>query len=182
MSKQQNSLAYLVSSKDLERKINHPIKIVQYKDLYEYQSLGELMQNSSLSILIILINTSPNNTGHWTCLIRQNNLLTYFDSYGKKVDQELKYISNQNRIVLNETKPYLTNLIKQSGLKLIQNTNEYQSYAPNINTCGKYVTFVSNSIIKGMNLKEIQNLLAEIHHDRKESYDEIVNHFYNKYF
>lgn len=79
-----NNLSYLVSSNDLQTKIKHPFKLVQYKDLFTYQNLNQLLPNTKLSILIILINTAIGGGGHWTCLIRQNNLLTYFDSYGKK--------------------------------------------------------------------------------------------------
>jgi hypothetical protein len=101
-----NNLSYLVSSIDLKQKIRHEIKIVQYKDLFKYNNLLQLLPNK-ISILVILINTSPSASGHWTVLIRQDTLLTYFDSYGKYIDEELKYISNANRIILNKTKPYL---------------------------------------------------------------------------
>lgn len=100
-----NELSYLVSSIDLKQKIKHKIKIVQYKDLFKCNDLLTLLPNK-LSILVILIHTSPNNSGHWTILKRQDKLLTYFDSYGKGVDQELKYISDKNKQALHETKSY----------------------------------------------------------------------------
>ena len=89
MSSNPNDLSYLVSSIDLKNKIRHKIKIVQYKQLFKCDDLLKLLPNK-LSILVILINTSPNNSGHWTLLVRQDKLLTYFDSYGKAIDQELK--------------------------------------------------------------------------------------------
>jgi len=182
MSNNSNDLSYLVSSIDLKKKIKHKFKLVQYKDLFEYQNLNQLLPNSKLSILIILINTSPEGGGHWTILVRQKKLITYFDSYGKKIDQELKYISASDKNQLHENEPYLSELINNANVQVEQNTIQFQSYSPDINTCGKYVTFVANSMIKGMNLTEIQNLLQSIHKNKKESYDNIVNHFYNNYF
>lgn len=73
-------------------------------------------------------------------------------------------------------------MIKKLNLQLVQNTIQFQSYDKNINTCGKYVTFVCNSIIHGLNLQEIQQLLLKIHTEKKESYDTIVNHFFRIIF
>ena len=83
MSTDPNELSYLVSSIDLKNKIKHKFKIIQYKNLFKYDNLLKLLPHT-ISILIILINTAPLGE-HWTVLMRQNNLLTYFDSYGKKL-------------------------------------------------------------------------------------------------
>ena len=82
MSSNPNDLSYLVSSIDLQNKIQHKIKIVQYKNLFKFNDLNKLLPDT-ISILVILINTSPNNSVHWTVLMRQDRLLTYFDRYGR---------------------------------------------------------------------------------------------------
>lgn len=176
-----NDLSYLVSSVDLKAKIKHKFRLIQYKDIFKYDNLFKLLP-TKLSILVILINTSPNGSGHWTVLIRQNNLLIYFDSYGKGIDEELKYVSKADRTTLHETKPYLSMLVKNSNLNLTYNNKQYQSYSDDVNTCGKYTVFVCNCILKGLDLKEIQNLLKETKSQTKQSYDTIVNYFYNYKF
>jgi hypothetical protein len=179
-----DSLSYLVSSIDLKNKINHKIKIVQYKDLFKYNNLLQLLPNK-ISILVILINTSPSGSGHWVVLIRQNKLLTYFDSYGKQLDEELKYISNANRKVLHETTPYLSILVNkfvnENNFTLTTNNIEFQRYANGVNTCGKYVVFITNSILNGLNLQESQKLLKHLK-KQYNSYDNVVNYYYNNYF
>jgi hypothetical protein len=179
-----NNLSYLVSSIDLKQKIRHKIKIVQYKDLFKYDSLLKLLPNK-ISILVVLINTSPSGSGHWTVLIRQDTLLTYVDSYGKKIDEELKYISNANRMVLNETKPYLSilvnKLVNENNFTLTYNNIKFQNYSEGVNTCGKYVVFITNSLLNGLNLQESQKLLKHLK-KRDNSYDNIVNNYYNNYF
>jgi hypothetical protein len=179
-----DSLNYLVSSIDLKNKITHKIKIIQYKDLFKYDSLLKLLPNK-ISILVILINTSPSGSGHWTVLIRQDKLLTYFDSYGKYIDEELKYVSNTNRTVLHETEPYLSilvnKLVNEYDFRLTTNNIEFQGYANGINTCGKYVVFITNSLLNGLNLQESQKLLKHLK-KRDNSYDDIVNNYYNNYF
>lgn len=184
MSSNPNDLSYLVSSIDLKNKIRHKIKIVQYKQLFKCDDLLKLLPNK-LSILVILINTSPNNSGHWTLLVRQDKLLTYFDSYGKAIDQELKYVSDAYRKELHETKPYLTilvnNAIKQ-GYQLECNKIDFQSRDNDIATCGKWVTFVANSLLNGLNLQETQNLIKQLKSKNNKSFDEIVSWYYNNHF
>jgi hypothetical protein len=178
-----NNLSYLVSSNDLKQKINHKIKIVQYKDLFKYNNLLKLLPNK-ISILVILINTSPSGTGHWVVLMRQDKLLTYFDSYGKQIDEELKYVSNTNRIVLHETEPYLSILVSKlikEGYTLQYNKIDFQMYAEGVNTCGKYIVFITNSLLNGLNLQESQKLLKHLK-KQNNSYDKIVNNYYNNYF
>jgi len=179
----QNQLDYFVSNFDIEKKIKHKMKIIQYKDLYKYKSLKTLLPNK-LSILIILINTAS-RSGHWTLLVRQDKLLTYFDSYGKAVDAELQYIDSSEKTVLHENKPYLSTLIDKmlaDGYQLVQNNKPFQSHKNNVNTCGKYVIYVANCILKGLDLTEIQDLLVNTRKETKQSYDNIVNHYFNNFF
>lgn len=115
----------------------------------------------------------------------ENKLLTYFDSYGKGIDQELKYVSNANRQALHENKPYLTNLVNnlvKQGFKLEYNKIDFQSYSPNIDTCGKWVVFITNSLLNGLNLSEAQKLIKNLKSKNNNSYDQIVNHLYNTHF
>lgn len=185
MNTDPNSLNYLVSSIDLKNKINHKFKIIQYKQLFQYDNLLTLMPNK-LSILVILINTSPSGGGHWVCLIRQDKLLTYFDSYGKGIDEELKYVSDTYKKVLHETRPYLSilvnKLVNENGYKLVYNKIDFQSYANDINTCGKWVTFITNSLLNGLNLQEAQKLLKQLKSKQNKSYDEVVSWYYNNHF
>ena len=184
MSNNPNSLSYLVSNIDIveKTKLKSNLKIVQYKDLFQYSTIFELLP-SSYCFLVILINTSPQGGGHWVCLTRQKLLLTYFDSYGKGIDKELVYISKYNRQILHETKPYLSMLInKEDGFKVVYNTIHFQQYSNAINTCGKYVVFVINSIKNGLNLKEIQNVIMDTKQKNPLlTYDHIINYYYHTF-
>ena len=182
MSTDRNSLAYNVSNFDIQGKIGHKLTIVQYKNLFEFNDLLQLIPDQ-FSILVILINTAPQGGGHWTLLVRQNKHLTYFDSYGKGIDQELKYISDKQE--LHENKPYLSLLVKKltdDGYTLTTNKIAYQAHKNNINTCGKWIIFIAIGMLQKLDLKEIQTLLKDIKQDSKASYDEIVNYYFNYCF
>ena len=97
-------------------------------------------------------------------MVRQDNTLYYFDSYGVPVDGELKNIAPHLRYNLNEKTKYLSKLLRKSNFISKQNAHQYQDYSENISTCGKFVTAFIDFILSNQNNniskfdKEIQSL------------------------
>jgi hypothetical protein len=181
MNNNSISLSYNVSNFDIQKKVHYPVRIITYPELANCNNILTLLANP-LSILVILYETSS-NAGHWCCLLRHNTVLTWFDSYGLKYDNELKFIDNSVRKQLHEN-PYLTNLLKQAkkqGYTVIYNKKRLQQFAPNISTCGKYVIAFENASIDGLTLNEFLKLLEQTHKQSKLSYDEIVNELYQRF-
>jgi hypothetical protein len=176
-----NQLQYMVSNRDLEQKIHTKnLKIIEYPEL-EYCSNILDMMPSDISVLVILIETKP-NSGHWTLLERNNNVLTYFDSYGVKYDGELKFVDKEQRIALHEDKPYLTKLLnkaKKQGYKIDYNKIRFQDYSPNVNTCGKWVIACTNALLHGHSLSEFQQLMKERKEKTGLPFDQIVCKLYD---
>ena len=105
-----NSLEYLVSNVDILNKLkNFSVKIVLYKDLQNITYITQLLPIQYCAVCILIKTTA--NSGHWTCLVRQNNTLYYFDSYGVAVDIELHL-----RYDLNEKTKYLQKYQKSQNL------------------------------------------------------------------
>jgi len=176
-----NSLAYQVSNKDLQSKIHHPIKIITYPQLANCTDITELLPND-FSILVILIETNA-NAGHWVLISKKGKVITFFDSYGLKYDNELKFINNTVKQQLHET-PFLTplfNKAKEEGFKIIYNKKRLQEFSPNINTCGKWVTAVANSFCDGLDLSQFLKILESKKKESKLSYDQIVNSLYQMF-
>jgi hypothetical protein len=97
------NLNYEISNQDIEDVLPNT-RIIKYSDLANYSHITQLLPKS-FSYVVILTETKP-STGHWTTLTRNNNIITYFDSYGKV--EELQYISPLERIELHENHPYLS--------------------------------------------------------------------------
>jgi hypothetical protein len=174
----QKQLAYEVSNTDLKKRIHHPFKLVLYPDLSNYQSITQLLPNT-FSILVILLEAGSGN--HWTCLIRNNNILTYFDSYGKGPDKEFYLIPKNTQIQLNEQGHYLTTLLnnaQRNGFKLQFNKIDFQSQANGIDTCGKHVYCFIEACIDGHNLQQYQQWMKQTKNKTGLSYDEIVCEFW----
>ena len=172
-------LSYEVSNVDLKKKIKHDFKLVLYPDLSNYSNIVDLLPNS-FSILVILLEASGSN--HWTALIRQNNILIYFDSYGKKWDGEFYLIPKNVQIQKGEQNHYLTTLLNNAakqGFKLQYNNIDFQSTKNGIDTCGKWIICFCNACIDGLTLKQFQNIMKETKQQSGLSYDVIVCKYYD---
>lgn len=100
-----------LSDSDIRKILGNDIKIIVYPDLSKYSNLGDLLP-ANRDCCIILYELKQ-LSGHWTCLTRDGDLFTFFDSYGLKPDSELRWISSVQRSALNENTPYLSNLLKK---------------------------------------------------------------------
>ena len=181
------SLQYLVSNIDILNKLkSFSIKIIIYENLQNIININELLPTKYCAICILIKTTI--NSGHWTCLVRQDKTLYYFDSYGVPVDGELKNISPHLRYNLNEKTKYLSKLLRKSNFILKQNEHQYQDYSENISTCGKWCTAFIDFILSNYNNnipkfeKEIQSL-CDLYENKfgktNHIQDHVVNTIYN---
>lgn len=106
--------------------------------------------------VILLYEMKPHN-GHWVCLFRLNdNTLYFFDPYGLKPDEQLKFGKY--------SKPYLGQLLSNSGYNVKYNNKDIQRYCKSVSTCGKFVAF--KLLFRNMpNNKFISLFLDNKHYD-----------------
>ena len=69
---------YFVTSTDLQS-IFKNCKIIKYADLDNYDDIYMLLPNRM--DFCFILTESKLNSGHWTLLIRDDNIIEYFDSY-----------------------------------------------------------------------------------------------------
>lgn len=81
--------------------------------------------------VIILYETTQRNVGHWTCIWTNQYGIQFFDPYGLRPDEELRWNT------FDET-PYLTRLIKADGRPLYYNMHDLQAKHEDVNTCGRH--------------------------------------------
>ena len=181
-----DSLQYLVSNVDIINKLkNFTVKIILYKDLKKFRNIIELLPTEYCAVCILIKTTI--NSGHWTCVVKQNNTLYYFDSYGVKIDGELKNIAPHLRYDLNEKTKYLTKLLMNTNFIVKQNMHKYQDYSENISTCGKWITVFIDFILsnKNHNLQKFQNeiqSLCDLYESNYGKTDHIEDHIANQVY
>jgi len=138
-----------ISSIDILNVIN--TRIIKYEDLRKFRRLDDLFINDSFVILIP--NPKKNDSvGHWVCVVRRGDVVSYFDSYGRLPD---------NKIYLNGSFPYLSKLLIESPYTLEYNDDDYQSN--NSATCGRHV--IVRIIMKNRSIEDYDTFMKSFKND-----------------
>ena len=160
--KYAKQLSKMVASNEFQKMLGPEVnnKIIKYSDLESVKDLNDIMTEDK-DYLVILIETQR-NTGHYTVLLKyNNNFFEWFDSYHFKPDQEFEFIAPEMQEILDERKHILSILLNKvllRGGKWIYNNIKFQLQAPNINTCGKWVSARVYFFLKhNYNLKQFQD-------------------------
>lgn len=149
------------------------VRIIKYNDLDNYTSIEELLPSDDTYFILLYLD-SP-STGHWVTMTRNKNLITFFDSYGGKIDSQLKWVDMGERIRLDTDKPCLTRLLKAGSVPYNYSPYDYQSNNPNIATCGSHaLNFITCTLDKGMNVNDYKLHMDRIRERTGLDYDEIV--------
>ena len=124
-----------LSDKDIQSYLGKSVKIVEYKDLKNYNSIDELLPNNK-DYCILLYENEP-DSGHWVGLLKYDNNIELFDSYGNTDTKILSWTPFKVRQMLGEDDDYLTKLVNKSNYHFIHNRKKYQG--DNAETCGRHV-------------------------------------------
>lgn len=126
------------SGKDILDAVNGKTKIIVYNQLFSMGSLQNLFYPHNCFVL--LYETRP-NYGHWVCVIKHNkNLIEFFDAYGYFIDDQINFIKDKNF----KPFPILSELLYNSGCKIIYNNIRLQKLKKDIASCGRHVAMRIN--------------------------------------
>ena len=160
-----------LSDDDLRKLLGPKLKIVKYSQLDSLTDLNQLLPNP-VDACILLYEQAP-NVGHWTALLKYDEIFEHFDSYGGKPDAPLKWTNLRMRFRLNAATPHLSELLRHQHY--IYNTVRFQSDEHKVNTCGSHVAHrIYRLIYDRMTLKDYQDYMRELKKDSQRSYDFIV--------
>jgi len=155
-----SEISYMVSSDDLKNALGHDLKIIKFQDIKNYNDIFQLLPKKKDYCVIFFTDEIKNgvNIGHWTCLTRYKNYFEFFDSYGLKEEDELKFISEEKRQLYGEGRDYLQNLLK--NVKHSNNNYDYQKWDDHVSTCGRWVILKLFLFQNGVNTnKEFHNII-----------------------
>jgi hypothetical protein len=136
-----------LSNDEIEKTLNYNVHIIKYSDIEEFKNIKELFNNKKYVIILWDYQQSPNTYGHWTCLhfVKNNNTLSYFDSYGYKPEQVRSFVSKYYKNVHYPAINYLNKLLreelKNNKTKIIYNHHKLQKLNQNIETCGHWCIY-----------------------------------------
>jgi hypothetical protein len=164
---------------DLDIKHYLPDKqIYTYSDLANVREIEDILPKPK-DCFILLIESSE-NSGHWVAVLRYNNTIEYFDSYGKPPSEPLEWVSPQKNAQLGQNHPYLNYLFNKTPLKVIYNDKNYQKNGPTVNSCGAHCVFRCLQLLENnMSLSKYNKLLQRAKKESGLTYDQIVSAFIN---
>jgi hypothetical protein len=127
---------YPLSDDDIRKLLGGNVSLMTYPQLAKKRSLDECFDSNGRCIILFL--TEDDHTGHWCCMLRTPRGVEFFDPYGDKPEDQLENVPQSRLEQMNEAQPYLTNLMRRSGLPIYYNTHGFQKERGNVNTCGRH--------------------------------------------
>ena len=166
----KNLINYSITNTDIENYLMSP-NIVKYGDISNMNDIDELFNGGCYVIILV---ESEENSGHWClCLRYDDDIIEQFDSYGGKIDNEMKYISSDQKLKLNEENNELANILQ--GYKVVVSKYRFQKLDPNIDTCGKWTLLRILMFVLGhMEIDEFTQWFKKLAKEERCSNDELV--------
>jgi hypothetical protein len=163
---------------DVIRKYLPNCKILKYSQFRNFNNIEDILPNEK-DYCIILYENQP-NSGHWTAIMRFDDKIEYFDSYGNKPDLPLSWVSNETNNLLGQDKPYLSYLFNKTPLEVYFNDYPYQVSKKDVNTCGRHCIFRILCMLKiDYDLEQYCNFIKGLKWKSKENFDDIVSYMIN---
>ena len=78
-----------LSDADILKRLHGKTKVLVYSDFQEYDDLDSLL--SPYGNVVFLLKMMP-NYGHWMCIKRTGDRISFFDSYGEFPDKQKKHV------------------------------------------------------------------------------------------
>jgi len=154
-------------------------QIIKYNELEDVKDIKSLFKEKPYFFLLYL---DSQNSGHWVVVTYKEkyneklNNIYFFDSYGYKPDDQLKFVPNETRIGLGVRKTFLTDLFNKSNCNIFDKDIDYQNKKTNSQTCGRHCcNFLMMFLRNDINLIQYYKLMEAYKKELKLNYDEIVS-------
>lgn len=164
-----NKKSYCLSSDDIYNFFDGKVKILTYKDIDNYDNLEQLLRPYNR---VVVLFESSKNRGHW-CSIHSNGKETFFfDPYGIKPPNQLKYSSGMNRY-LKQRRDTLLRLFEGKLIKY--NPIPLQEWKRSVNTCGRWV--LARLSCDDLNSYQFADLIKSQTNDPDQFITDVTNKF-----
>jgi len=127
---------YSLSDDDIRKLLGEDIKITPYADLANVHNINELFDRKGRAILFFP--QENERVGHWCAMIKEGRHIEFFDPYGDEPDAQKGGLSKSKLEQLHMDHPDLTNLLLNSGGRVIFNKVQLQKLSNHVQTCGRH--------------------------------------------
>jgi hypothetical protein len=175
-----------MNAQSLHKKVNKPLsdadireylpdaKIITFNELKDYNSIDELLPKEKDYVIILF--EYEKNSGHWTCLLKYDDMIEFYDPLGNKDKTILGWIPFHIRKMLGEDEDYLAELLEKAKSKYRVVVNKLKVENNDASTCGRHVVFrILSFLTENEDLPEYQKQLLHLKKRFKNmNLDEII--------
>ena len=147
-----------LSDSDIMELMKGKANIVRYRDVKKYKTIEDLLRPYDVCFILY---EWKEHFGHWIVLIKDDDLIEYFDSYGEYPDHYIDEISEPFRTESGQNDKTLSRLMLKYDGDLSYNEYQFQKLDNNIKDCGRWC--VLRAQLKDLPLKSIMiNIIKKI--------------------
>ena len=130
-----------LSNNDIIKRLGGRTKILMYDEFNEYEDLEDVLK--PWDNVVFLLRTQE-DFGHWMCIKKNRNRISFFDSYGDFPDVQ-KFVKKKFLEDSEQKYNKLCELLWKASFKYTIEFSEYkyQKKSENISTCGSGAAFSS---------------------------------------
>jgi hypothetical protein len=127
---------YSLSDDDIRHLLGSAIKITTYSDLENVRDIRQLFDGRGRAI--IFFPQDSESSGHWTAMIKKRGEIEFFDPYGEPPDAQKDGLTPSKLHQLRMDQPLLSELLENSGCRVIFNKVQLQKLRDDVQTCGRH--------------------------------------------
>lgn len=153
-------LHYPLSDNEIRNYLGGMTKVHKYNEIMQYPDIESLL--APFDNVVILLETGV-NFGHWICVKRVRERISFFDSYGEFPDKQKHHVNEPFLINSGQGFNKICQLLDAASYKyLIEFSDRPLQDIKNtfISTCGQWCC---NFIKSGMNVDEFYNYIDSYH-------------------
>ena len=126
-----------LSDSDILKRLQGKTKVLVYSDFQEYDDLDSLLHPHGN--VVFLLKMKP-NYGHWMCIKRTGDRISFFDSYGEFPDKQKKHVPKDFLEESGQSYNKLCELLLKASYKYTIEFSEYkyQKKDGRTATCGQW--------------------------------------------
>lgn len=132
--------SHALSNSEIEtafKRLREDVNIVYLSKMREINTVDDIFDGKNHAVLFV--STNSEYSGHWQLLLRKQNEILFFDSYGHTFGKLLKKVFKHHGNNAYNQSFKLGNILLKTGIPCVMNTVQYQNYNEEVKTCGFHV-------------------------------------------
>ena len=164
MSKLVDLTRQPLSDADILKRLHWKTKVLVYSDFQEYDDLDSLL--TPYGNVVFLLKMMP-NYGHWMCIKRTGDRISFFDSYGEFPDKQKKHVPKGFLKESGQSYNKLCELLLKASYKYTIEFSEYkyQKKDGKTATCGQWCCVFIES---GLTTDDFRQFIDSFHQKDKD--------------